>query len=181
MSSWISSRLKPEHDLSGFTCGNEALDLWLKNHAVRADAQDTARTYVWSQDNSVIAFYSIAPTEIVRAGLPSSAAGGNSVIPAYLLARLALDKSIQGQGYGSQLLLDALEVIVSASRLASGRLIVVDAIDDAAVRFYEHHGFKLIQKTRRLFIRTASAKELFPESQPVPDPTGDASSANTGV
>jgi predicted GNAT family N-acyltransferase len=35
-------------------------------------------------------------------------AGGYYLIPGYLIARLAIDASRRGQGYGEQLLLDAL-------------------------------------------------------------------------
>jgi hypothetical protein len=38
----------------------------------------------------------------------------------------------------------------AASQHAGARLVVVDAIDGAAVSFYEHHGFRRIPETRRL-------------------------------
>ncbi len=62
-------------------------------------------------------------------------------IPAILLARLALDRRLHGQGLGASLLLDALTRATDAMQIAGGRLIVVDAIDEPARRFYEHHGF----------------------------------------
>ena len=42
-------------------------------------------------------------------------AGGYSRIPGYLIARLAIDSSLRGQGSGEQLLLDALGKAVAAS------------------------------------------------------------------
>jgi predicted N-acetyltransferase YhbS len=80
----------------------------------------------------VVAYYSVAPTQVHRKAVSSSLAGGVSVIPAYLLARLALDAALQGAGLGARLLVDALDTIVTAGEAASGRLIVVDAIDEAA-------------------------------------------------
>lgn len=59
----------------------------------------------------------------------------------YLIARLALDVSLHGRGRSAQLLLDALGGVVRAAEISGGRLIVVDAIDDAAQQFYEHFGF----------------------------------------
>jgi hypothetical protein len=43
-----------------------------------------------------------------------------------------------------ELLLDALARAVTASDTAAARLVVVDAIDDHAARFYTHHGFTAI-------------------------------------
>jgi predicted N-acetyltransferase YhbS len=63
------------------------------------------------------------------------------VIPAILLARLALDRSHQGQGIGAELLWDALRRAVVANRQAAARLVVVDAIDGHAASFYDHFGF----------------------------------------
>jgi GNAT superfamily N-acetyltransferase len=62
-------------------------------------------------------------------------------VPALLLARLALDRTLHGQGLGTELLLDALTRALAASNRVGGRYLVVDAIDDRAVAFYEHHGF----------------------------------------
>lgn len=65
-------------------------------------------------------------------------------------ARLALDQSVQGQKLGGVLLADALGRIVAATATIAARLVVVDAIDANAVRFYEHHGFRAIPGTQRL-------------------------------
>jgi hypothetical protein len=56
-------------------------------------------------------------------------------IPAILLAKLALNRSLQGRGLGAELLVLALSKIVDAARAAGGKLVVVDAIDEAAAPF----------------------------------------------
>jgi GNAT superfamily N-acetyltransferase len=158
---WISAWLTGAHDTGAFTCGVPALDEWLRREAERADRQDTARTYVWADEaHRVVAYYSVAPSQVRRDGLPRSASGGHSVVPAYLLARLALDRSLHGRGLGSYLLFDALEVILRAIEATSGRLVVVDAIDERAVEFYRHHGFQRVGGTNRLFLRAASLRGL---------------------
>jgi GNAT superfamily N-acetyltransferase len=73
-----------------------------------------------------------------------------------LLARLALDRSLQGQGLGGELLLDALSRAVQASEIAAARLMVVDAIDDSAAAFYEHHGFVLVPGNRQRLVQKMS-------------------------
>jgi GNAT superfamily N-acetyltransferase len=146
--------------LDRFSCGRPELDYWLRHHAWRSNRQGSARTYVWSDHDVVVAYYAIAPTMVQRAGLPRSASGGLSDVPAYLLARLALDQGLQTQGYGGFLLLDAIESICAAARIGGGRLIVADPIDQAAASFYEHFGFGRITGGRRMFLRVAAAQVL---------------------
>ncbi|MEJ7764394.1 MAG: GNAT family N-acetyltransferase [Acidimicrobiales bacterium] len=75
-----------------------------------------------------------------------------------LLAKLALDHSVQGQGLGSELLVFALRTIVEAARRAGGRLVIVDAIGDEARKFYEHHDFQSLPgDDRRLVLKLSTA------------------------
>ncbi|MFD5825166.1 GNAT family N-acetyltransferase [Lentzea sp. NPDC060358] len=162
---WASSALDGQHELSEFDCGVPALDEWLRNHAVDAGKRGTARTYVWTQVGSdrVYAYYAITPHQVAREGVSSSLAGGLSTpIPGYLLAKLALDREHQGQGHGAELLHDALTRIVEAANVASGRLIVVDAINDNAAAFYRKHDFKPIAGNhRRLVIKVETVRRAF--------------------
>jgi GNAT superfamily N-acetyltransferase len=161
VSDYLSQTPADHHQIEAFSCGKESLDTWLRNQARRAQAAGTARTYVWTRPNQpdVLAYFSIAPTQVVRAEVPSSLTDGYTVIPAYLLARLALDQTLHGQGLGSELLLDALTRIVEAARTASGRLIVVDAIDDQAHAFHRRHDFIPLKDSQRLYLKIATAEE----------------------
>lgn len=157
---FFRERLRHEHDPSRFTSGNDVLDAWLTEHALRADRSGSARTYVWIDDGDrVVAYYSLAPHIIRREELSSSFGRGSpDRIPSILLARLALDRSLQGQGMGGALLADALAVAVEAIQKAGGRLIVVDAIDETAAAFYEHHGFLAVPDNAfRLVLKASSA------------------------
>ena len=70
------------------------------------------------------------------------------------LARLAVDRSVQGQRLGEQLLADAILRTRSAIEQASGVGLVVDALDDRAAAFYRHYGFESFRDDpRRLFLR----------------------------
>ena len=161
MSVWTSEALDVHHDLAHLDCAREELDRWLLHEALRAQAAGSAHTTVWTRPGNpvVAAFYSIAPTQFARDDLPSrSLAGGYSVVPGYLVARLALTRSLHGQGLGTQLLLDALERVVGAATNAGGRLIAVDALDEDAHRFYAHHDFQPIQGSRRLVMKVATAR-----------------------
>jgi GNAT superfamily N-acetyltransferase len=144
--------LDERHDLSRFDSGRPDLDRWLREHARSAEARRTARTFVWLDDSgSVIVYYTIAAHLLQRADLPRSISRGNpNQIPAVLLARLALDRTLHGQGLGGALLADALTQIVAATRVVAARFVVVDAIDERAASFYERHGFRRIPTTDRL-------------------------------
>jgi len=141
------------HDAVGFNCGKPPLNEWLQRSAHRAQRQGTARTVVLTHpgSNRILGYYSLAPTVVDRIELPAKAAGGISTVPAYLLARLAIDTSLQGHGLGADLLALALQDIVAAAAKASGRLVIVDAIDEPAIAFYQRHGFRLIPGSRRLY------------------------------
>lgn len=112
------------------------------------------------------AYYAICPTEVIRndAGISGSLAGGYSRIPGYLIARLALDASLHGRGYGAQLLRDALDKVTKAAEIGGGRLIVVDAIDDEAFEFYEHFDFIPVKNRRgRLVMKMSTAASALRE------------------
>jgi GNAT superfamily N-acetyltransferase len=162
VSDFVSAALGPDHEVGAFSCGKQSLDDWLHGQAQRAQAAGTARTYVWAPAGSgeVLAYLSVAPTQVVRSEVPRSMTGGYTVIPGYLLARLALDLRLQGQGLGSELLVDALERIVDAANVGGGRLIVVDAIDDDAHAFYRRHDFVPAAGTMRLYLKVATAQAV---------------------
>ncbi|SFG37030.1 Acetyltransferase (GNAT) domain-containing protein [Novosphingobium sp. CF614] len=74
------------------------------------------------------------PTARLRRGMPDK-------VPLLLIARLAVDAAFQGIGLGADMLADALRRCAAASEIAGVRAVVVHAIDDDAVGFYERHGF----------------------------------------
>lgn len=157
-----STRLDDAHTLESFDCGKEPLNAWLVTQSRRADSNGVAHVYVWTPagKHTVLAYFAICPTEVVRdeVGLSRSLAGGDSRVPGYLIARLALDRSLRHQGYGAQLLLDALGRVVAASHIGGGRLIVVDAIDEEAQSFYEHYHFVPVRNRElRLVMKVSTA------------------------
>lgn len=157
MSRFVSEKLGPAHQLDAFSSGVAPLDAWLVRSGAHAQAMRTAQTFVWhAGDQVVVAWFSLAAHLVVRGDLPQRVGRGSpDAIPSILLARLALDRSLHGQGLGGELLWDALARACAASELAAARLIVVDAYDDRAARFHGHHGFvavpghphRLVQKT----------------------------------
>ncbi|GAB38498.1 MULTISPECIES: GNAT family N-acetyltransferase [Gordonia] len=164
MREFESTQLDDDHVIEGFDCGIESLNDWLSEQAHRANNGGVARVYVWTPlgESKVCAYFAICPTEVVREddGVSGGLAGGYSRVPGFLIARLALDSSIQGNGYGEQLLLDALGRAVGAAEMGGGRLIVVDAINEEAQRFYERFDFTPVAKReRRLVMKVSTASK----------------------
>lgn len=161
MTRFVSVVLEEYHKLTEFDCGVPKLNEWLVSQALRANASGTARTYVWTEPGSdrAVAYYSITPHQVHRDEVSKNLTGGVTTIPAYLLARLALDRVLQGRGLGGELLHDALERVVEAAEVASGRLLVVDALDDQAAKFYRKFDFQPVKDNpRRLVIKIATVR-----------------------
>ena len=89
-------------------------------------------------------------------------------MPAYpvgmvLIARLAVDRTEQGAGLGTRLLADALRMAVLAGGAAAARLVVVDATDESAARFYRRHGFtETLDHPLRLYRRLKDIRASLP-------------------
>lgn len=156
---FVCDVLSEEHDPSSFSSNQPALDEWLRKSARDSDGRNLTRTYVWhSGDGSVLAYYTLMPYFIERETLTKKQARGlPDRISGYLIARLALDRSLHGQRLGSQLLASALTRAAAAARDLGGRYVIVDAIDDSAASFYRHHGFEPIPgRPDRLVLPTKS-------------------------
>lgn len=153
-------RLRPTHNLTAFDCGVEVLNAWLRDYAIHALRSGTAHTVVWTlpDPERVVAYYAISATALAAEEVPASWRAGGGPQPTYLIAKLALDRSLQGRGLGGELLNQALRHIVRLADSGSGRFIAVDPIDDAAAAFYAHHGFVANSDGGRMIRKVASAR-----------------------
>lgn len=138
--------LAVHHDVDKFDCGVDSLSLWLGRHALQAASSGSARTYVVRDDEQerVVGYHAMAAASISQTEATPRAAQGmpRHPIPAALLARLAVDTSVQGRGIGAWLLRDAMLRALSVGDELGVRVLLVHAIDDAARSFYLRHGFE---------------------------------------
>ncbi len=138
--------LSPGDVLEGFDCGRVSLNVWLTRHARQALASGSARTYVVvdSEQGRVVAYHALTAAAIAAQDATARAIKGmpRYPVPAVLLARLAVDRSVQGRGIGTWLLRDALSRTLSAADAIGIRVLLVHALDDDARRFYLEHGFE---------------------------------------
>ena len=131
----------------GFHCGIASLDTWLVEHAPGADAAGSARTYVVIDDGQdrVVGYYALTVASLEREAATGRATKGmpRHPIPVMLLARLAVDESVQGEGVGAMLLADAMQRTLLVAEETGIRLLLVHAVDDEARSFYLHFGFEV--------------------------------------
>lgn len=143
------------HECEAFDSGVAELDDWLRRTAPVAAAAGTAATWVLCRGARVVGYYALAMGSVEHRGAPSRLRRGQpDPVPVLLLARLALHRADQGSGLGADLLRDALIRAIAGARQYGARAVIVDAIDQRAAAFYEHHGF-LPFHGRRLYRRIA--------------------------
>ena len=138
--------LRGKHRLEGFECGEDALNAWLTRYAGHAEAAGSARVFVTADDDAQVAGYYALTAGEVRAAdatvrLLKGQPPGRSV-PVLILARLAIDRRLQGRGVGRSLLQDALLRCSNVAESVGVRAIVVNAIGSGARAFYERFGFE---------------------------------------
>lgn len=151
------------HDAQSFDCGNQGMNVWLVRHADRARQMGTAHTFVLARGSRILAYHSLVASSVAREGIPGSLAHGSpDIVPAWLVARLAVDRTEQGQGTGHATLLDALgRLVLASTRGPAARFVVVDAVDGRAFRFYEAFGFVPAPGNGdRLFMKMSTVRSL---------------------
>jgi len=139
----VIEKLATGHDLSGFDCGKDALNRFLQRHALGSQQANTAQTYVLSRGNTVCGYYSLTVGAVAHEDATTRVRQGiaRHPIPVILLARLAVDRTMAGQGLGAALLKDAVIRTAGAATTVGARALLVHAKDDDAKAFYEHFNF----------------------------------------
>lgn len=136
--------LTASHDTLSFDCGKTPLNQFLQRYALVNQATGSARTFVSLSGRQTSGYYSLAAASAEHAAVPLRVSKGlaRHPIPMLLLARLAVDLKAQGQGLGRSLLQSALGKYLQASEVIGSRALMVHAIDEAAIGFYQGYGFE---------------------------------------
>lgn len=131
-------QLTREHLRDGFASGAIELDEWLVKYAWQNQRANNATTYVTTlETRQVVGYYSLTVASVARDEAPERLAkAAPRQIGCLLLARLAVDASVQGRGVGSGLLADALRRTAHLSAEVGLRALLVHARDEAARGFY---------------------------------------------
>lgn len=147
--------LLDSHGRAAFVSGSDMLDRYLKQQATQDMRRRVASCFVAVDAADKIAgFYTIAASSLVLDLLPKEQAKRlprYPTVPAILLGRLAVAQAHQGKRLGGALVADALLRAARAEVMAYA--MIVDAKDDAAMRFYAHFGFMRLGDDARRLIR----------------------------
>lgn len=155
-------RLTGDHDLSAFETGETDIDEWFQGKAHRQQQENRCSTTVCcSDDREVIAAFAmlqviVASAELSRKMQPND--GGQST--GLLLAKMGICSDSQGQGHSKHLMKLVLSTALEVHERSAFRLIVVDALTDDLIPFYERFGFKQTQRPRRLVMKVAEAQRI---------------------
>lgn len=141
-------RLGDHHEVGNFSCGVKDLDDWLSVHALDNQRRDLSRTFLLLDDaDRLVGYYALTMGGVRKEALPTRYGRGlpRFDIGMVLLARFAIADERQGQGWGRDLLIEAIERAADAGTHVAARFIAVDPIDEAARAFYAKFGFRLVE------------------------------------
>lgn len=161
---------KKRHNRAAFSCEQESLDRYLKEHANQEIKKRVAAVYVLTPDGKTIAgYYTLSQYAIEAGHLPAELVQllhlpKYDKLPATLLGRLARSKEFKRRGLGELLLMEALKRALEQSRNIASLAVVVDAIDENARAFYRRYGFiDIPNRPDRLFLLMKTVAQLFPD------------------
>jgi ribosomal protein S18 acetylase RimI-like enzyme len=150
------------HDRSGFRCGNDRIDKYFRETVT----QDIKRRYVKCfvaveiATGKLAGFYTLTSNSVPLTGIPE---GLKKKMPRYptvpvtLISWLGRHVDFKGLGLGEVLMFDAIKAI--AGGIAGSHAIIVDAIDDGAMKFYGSFGFVSLSldSPHRMYLPVATA------------------------
>ena len=145
MKAWHEEPISKKYDRGSFDCGDEALNEYLRRYARKSHERGGAKTFLAIDDSAnqtILGFYSLSPASIDYARTPEIVRRGlaRHDVPGFRLARLAVDRTMQGQRLGGQLLLAAGRRCLLAAAEVGGVVLVIDAKNERVARWYASYG-----------------------------------------
>lgn len=166
----MSYRIEPldtrVHIREKFTNQHLSLQNYIRSIARQDADRDLARCFVLADtDNVIKGYYTLnnlsIPSSHWDEAFKKKYKLTYQVIPCTLIGRLALDTSLQGQGFGKILLMDSLHRTYDVSKIIASFAIVTDAIDDKARSFYKKYEFLELTDANRLYLPMKTIHALF--------------------
>ena len=142
---WHEESIAKRHNREAFDCGEEALNEFLRRYARKSHDLGGAKTFLAIDDSdnqAILGFYSLSPASVAYAVTPEVVRRGlaRHDVPAFRLARLAVDRKAQGQGIGGQLLLAAGKRCLLAAAEVGGVVLLIDAKNEKVAGWYASYG-----------------------------------------
>jgi GNAT superfamily N-acetyltransferase len=145
MAAWHEEAIQKRHNREHFDCGEAVLNEFLRQHARQSHDLGSAKTFLAIDDadnKTIFGFYSLCPAAVAYARTPETTRRGlaRHDVPCFRLARLAVDRRLQGRGIGGQLLLAAGRRCLLAASEVGGVAMVIDAKNEEVARWYASYG-----------------------------------------
>jgi GNAT superfamily N-acetyltransferase len=143
--SWHEEPVARRHDRETFDCGDAALNEFLRRYARQAHEHGGAKTFVAVPDDDptrVLGFYALSPASVEFARTPEVVKRGlaRHEVPVFRLGRLAIDRTMQRQGLGGQLLLAAGRRCLRAAQEVGGVALLIDAKNESVADWSASYG-----------------------------------------
>jgi GNAT superfamily N-acetyltransferase len=144
---FVFELLGKHHKRGAFSCGVEPLDKYFQQQVTQDVRRRATTCYLAIEvaSGTVAGYYTLAASAILLSGLPLELAKKlprYPDVPVARLGRLAVDHGFQGRKLGAAMLWDAVMRAKRSEVAVYG--LVVDAKDNNAVDFYQHHGFTML-------------------------------------
>jgi GNAT superfamily N-acetyltransferase len=129
---WHEEPVAKKHDRKAFDRGHEDLNRFLQQYPRQAHEHGASKTYVAVDDadaTTILGYYTLSPAQVDFYRVPEAARLnlGRHDVGGFRLARLAVSKSLQGQGLGGQFLVAAARRCMWASQEVGGTALMIDA------------------------------------------------------
>ena len=157
---------KNKHDRSTFKCGQDSLDNYIRQQASQDVKKRLATVFVLVDlpQTKIIAYYTLSAYTLEMKALDEKITKRlprYPLLPATLIGRLAVDINYQGQHLGEFILIDACKKIFDTTQKVASFAIVVDALNQQAIKFYQKYGFQQLQHNpMKLYLPMKSIEEI---------------------
>jgi GNAT superfamily N-acetyltransferase len=166
--------LTRDHDRERFTCGVTFLDTYLKTQATQDMRRKANAVFVMIRPDAparIVGYFTLCAFAVEHGEVPDAARKHlprYPLVSATLIGRLAIDSSEQGAGIGRKLLAVALWKAYENSDVVGSSMVVVDAIDERAAKFYTAHGFIRLPQSMRLVMPMRAIAGIVKPDSPNP-------------
>jgi predicted GNAT family N-acyltransferase len=166
MADYLTVPLDSKHKKSEFTCGNTYLDNYIQKQAKQDIKRKLSACFVMTnEENEIKGFYTLSnagiPREVIPEEIKKKLPRAYESLPVTLLGRLAISEKNKGQGLGKLLLIDALKRSLEVSKVIGSMAVIVDPIDENAVKFYIRFGFISLPDSKKMFLPMKTIEQLF--------------------
>ncbi len=140
----IIEEITRQHNRKAFDCSIREFNQFLQQQARQKTVKHISKTYVACRDSApttIIGYHTLTGYSLTTPPANRDYKKYSHPLSAVKLARLAVDRSHQGQRLGEQLLIDALYRTVWVEQQISAIGLFVDPMSPEVIPFYQQYDF----------------------------------------